>query len=74
MLSQILQFHLYFGKFVNSLLNYLQKERRLQNLKPLFPVILRSFDNKYHVEISLKVASVTFVHVFMKFRKLKSLH
>ena len=74
MLFQILLFPLYFGKFVNSLLNYPQKERSLQNFKPLFPVILRIFDHEYHGETSLKVASVKFVHVFMKFRKLESLH
>ena len=45
MLFQILLFRLYFGKFVNSLLNYPQKEKSLQNFKPLFPVILRIFDH-----------------------------
>ena len=74
MLFQILLFRLYFGKFVNSLLNYPQKEKSLQNFKPLFPVILRIFDHECHGETSLKVASVKFVHVFMKFRKLESLH
>ena len=74
MLFQILLFHLYFGKLVNSLLNYPQKERSLQNFKSLFPVILRIFDHECHGETSLKVASVKLVHVFMKFRKLESLH
>ena len=74
MLFQILLFRLYFGKFVNSLLNYSQKERSLQNFKLLFPVILRIFDHECHDETSLKVASVKFVHIFMKFRKLESLH
>ena len=74
MLFQILLFRLYFGKFVNSLLNYPQKERSLQNFKLLFPVILRIFDHECHDETSLKVASVKFVHIFMKFRKLESLH
>ena len=74
MLFQILLFRLYFGKFVNSLLNYPQKEKSLQNFKLLFPVILRIFDQECHDETSLKVVSVKFVHIFMKFRKLESLH
>ena len=73
MLFQILPFPLYFGKFVNSLLNYPQKEISLQNFKPIFPLILRIFDQEYHRETSLKVASVKFIHVFVKFRKLESL-
>ena len=74
MLVKILLFRLYFGKFANNLLNYTQKERNLQNFKPLFPVILRIFDHECHVETSLKVACLKFVHVFMRYRKLKSLH
>ena len=74
MLFKILLFRLYFGKFANNLLNYTQKERNLQNFKPVFPVILRIFDHECHGETSLKVASLKFVHVFMKYRKLKSLH
>ena len=74
MLVKILLFRLYFGKFANNLLNYTQKERNLQNFKPLFPVILRIFDHECHVETSLKVACLKFVHVFLKYRKLKSLH
>ena len=73
MLFQILLLRLDFGKFVNSLLNYPQKQRSVQSFKPLFPVILRIFNHKCHGETSLKVASVKFVHVFMKFRKLESL-
>ena len=74
MLFQILLFSLHFGKFVNSLLNYPQKERSLQKFKSLFPVILRIFDHECHGETSLEFASVQFDHVFMKLRKLESLH
>ena len=66
-------FHLHIRKFVNSLLNYPQKIS-LQNFKPLFPLILRIFDLECHGQTSLKVAFVKFAHVFMKFRKLESLH
>ena len=52
MLFQILLFRSYFGKFVNSLLNYPQKGRSLQIFKPLFPVILRIFDHECHGETS----------------------
>ena len=52
MLFQILLFRSYFGKFVNSLLNYPQKERSLQIFKPLFPVILRILDHECHGETS----------------------
>ena len=70
-LFKIFLFRLYFTKFVNSLLNYPQKKICL----PLFPVILlRIFDLEFHCQLSLKVASVTFGHVFVKFRKLKGLH
>ena len=67
-LFQIFLFCLYIRNFVSSLLNYPQKIS-LQNLKPLFPLILRIFDLECHDQTSLKVA-----HVFMKFRKLESLH
>ena len=70
---QIFLFCLYIRKFVNSLLNYPQKIS-LQNFKPLFPLILRIFDLECHGQTSLKVAFVKFAHVFMKFRKLESLH
>ena len=74
MLFQILLFCLHFGKFVNSLLNYPQSERSLQNFQPLFPVILRIFGHKCHGGTSLEVASAQFVHVFMKLRTLESSH
>ena len=70
---KIFLFCLYIRKFVNSLLNYPQKIS-LQNFKPLFPLILRIFDLECHGQTSLKVAFVKFAHVFMKFRKLESLH
>ena len=70
---QIFLFRLYIRKFLNSLLNYPQKIS-LQNFKPLFPLILRIFDLECHGQTSLKVAFVKFAHVFMKFRKLESLH
>ena len=55
-------------------LGYLTMEKvSLQNLKPTFPVISRIFDFEYHGQTSLKVA-LMFGLVFMKFRKLKSLH
>ena len=72
-LFQIFLFRLYIRKFVNSLLNYPQKIS-LQNFKPLFPLILQIFDLECHGQTSLKVAFVKFAHVFMKFRKLESLH
>ena len=65
-LFQILLFRLDFGKFLNSLLHYPQKERSLQNVESLVSVILRSFDHECHGETSFKVASVNFVQVFMK--------
>ena len=43
----------------------------LQNFKLTFPVILRVFDLECQV---LKVAFVMFDLVFMKFRKLESIH
>ena len=42
--------------------------------KPLFPVILQIFGLEYNNQASLKIALVKFGHIFMKFRKLKSLH
>ena len=76
-LFQIFLFCLYIRKFVNSLLNYPQKIS-LQKFKPLFPSILRIFDLECHgnprMTTSNKVVFVKFAHVFMKFRKLESLH
>ena len=72
-LFQIFLFRLNIKKFVNSLLNYAQK-LSLQNFKPLFPLILRISDLECHGQTSLKVAFVKFAYVFMKFRKLESLH
>ena len=46
----------------------------LKNFKPLFPVILRIFDLECHGQAPLKIAFVKFGDVFMKFRKIKSLH
>ena len=45
-----------------------------KNFKPLFPVILRIFDLECHGQAPLKIAFVKFGDVFMKFRKIKSLH
>ena len=53
--------------------NYPQKIS-LQIFKPLFQLILRSFELECHGQTSLKVALVKFAHVFMKFRKLEGLH
>ena len=72
-LFQFFLFRLYIRKFVNSLLNYPQKIS-LQNFKSLFPLILRFFDLECHGQTSLKVAFVKFANVFMKCRKLESLH
>ena len=72
-LFQIFLFRLNIKKFVNSLLNYAQKIS-LQTFKPLFPLILRISDLECHGQTSLKVAFVKFAYVFMKFRKLESLH
>ena len=66
-LFQVFLFCLY------SLLNYPQKIS-LQNFNPLFPLILQIFDLECHGQTSLKVVFVKFSHVFMKFRKLESLH
>ena len=72
-LFQFFLFRLYIRKFVNSFFNYPQKIS-LQNFKSLFPLILRFFDLECHDQTSLKVAFVKFAKVFMKFRKLESLH
>ena len=72
-LFQVFLFRLYIRKSVNSLLNYSQKIS-LQNFNPLFPLILRIFDLECHSQTSLKASFVTFAQVFMKFRKLESLH
>ena len=70
---QILLFRLHLRKCVNNLVIHPQKVR-LQNLKLIFPVILRIFDIESHSQTSVKVASVMFALVFMKFRKLRSLY
>ena len=44
-----------------------------QNSKSLFPIILWIFDLECHSQVSLKIVFVKFDHIFMKFRKLKSL-
>ena len=44
-----------------------------QSFKPLFPVILWLLDLECHGQVSIKIASVKCDHVFIKFRKLKSL-
>ena len=72
-LFQFFLFRLYIRKFVNSLLNYPQKIS-LQNFKSLFPLILQFFCLECHGQASLKVAFVKFAYIFMKFRKLESLH
>ena len=43
-------------------------------MKILFPLILQIFDFECQDQTSVKVALVKFAHVFMKFRKLESLH
>ena len=48
----IFKFRTYFRKFVNNLTS---KKVRLQNLKLIFPVILRIFDLDYHGQTSLKL-------------------
>ena len=45
-----------------------------QSFKPHFLVILRIFDLECHGQAPLKIAFVKFGDIFMKFRKLKSLH
>ena len=72
-LFQIFLFGLNFRKFASSLHNY-PKKISLQNFKPLFPVILPILDLECHGQASLKLAFVKFFHVFIKFRKLESLH
>ena len=49
------------------------KNMRLQNLKLIFPVILRIFDLESHSQTSVKVELVMFELIFIKFRKLRSL-
>ena len=46
----------------------------LQNLKSYFPVILRVFDFDCHGQTSLRVRSLMFRLILMKFGELKSLH
>ena len=72
-LFQIFLFRLYSRESVNNLPNYPQIIS-FQNFKPLVPLILQIFDLERHGETSLKVAFVKFAYVFMKFRKLESLH
>ena len=67
---QIFLFPLYLRKYVNNLVTvFTLKNVRLQNLKLIFPVILRIFDLESHSQISVKVDLVMFGIVFMKFRK-----
>ena len=47
---------------------------RLQNLKLIFLVTLRSFDLECHSQSTVKIELVTFVLVSVKFRKLRSLY
>ena len=47
---------------------------RLQNLKLIFLVTLRSFDLECHIQSTVKIELVTFVLVSVKFRKLRSLY
>lgn len=70
MFFQFFLFCLYLRKFVSDLIIYLQRIR-LQNLKQIFPEILRTFYFARCVQTSLKVASVTFGLVFMKSKKLR---
>ena len=49
-------------------------EINFQNFAPLFPVILRIRDLECQGQAPLKINFVKFGDVFMKFRKLKSLH
>ena len=69
---QFLLFRLYLRKYVNNWLFNLKKIH-LQNLKVIFPVILRIFELESHSQTSVKVELVMFGLVFMKFRKLRSL-
>ena len=46
----------------------------MKNFKSIFPVILRIFDLKYQAQTSFEVGFVIFGLVFIKFRKIKSLH
>ena len=46
----------------------------MQNLKLIFPGILRIFDLECHGQASLKVVFVKFTYVFKVFSKLESLH
>ena len=67
---QIFLFPLYLRKYVNNLVTvFTLKNVRLQNLKLIFPVILRIFDLESH-SLKVKVELVMFGLVFMKFRKL----
>ena len=69
---QIFLFHLYCRKSVNSLLNYTQN--KLSKFLATFSINLWIFDLECHGQAPLKIVFVKFGNVFMKFRKLKSLH
>ena len=47
---------------------------RLQNFKSLFPLIWQIFDLECDGQTCLKVVFVKFAQIFMKFKKLESLH
>ena len=67
MLFQFLLFCLNLRKFLNNLIIY-------KNLNYIFSVFLPTFYFDRYFQTSLKVASVTFGLIFMKFKKLKDLH
>ena len=63
----LILFHLYLKK-TPKLFGYLPtKKLSMQNLKPIFPEILRIFDLEYHAQTSLKFTFVMFGFAFIKF-------
>ena len=53
---------------------FIYKKGKLAKFWVVFPKIVHIFDPEYHCQASLRFAFVMLCLVFMKFRKLKSLH
>ena len=53
---------------------FIHKKGKLAKFWVVFPITVHIFDPEYHCQASLRFAFVMLCLVFMKFRKLKSLH
>ena len=53
---------------------FIHKKGQLAKFWVVFPITVRIFDPEYHCQAYLRFAFVMLCLVFMKFRKLKSLH